>query len=84
VEVNYITGEATLYIDGIVALSFTFSAPTPSSSTSWYLTVFGSLGGANAWVSGLIDSVSLWSRALTPLEHGTLYNNGNGLTYDQF
>ncbi len=42
----------------------------------------GALGAGNGnYLNGLVDSVSIWKRLLTPTELTSLYNSGNGFDY---
>jgi hypothetical protein len=42
------------------------------------------LGGGSSKYSGLMDEIGVWLRTLTTEEIKTLYNNGNGLPYENF
>lgn len=56
---------------------------TPSLSTNSALFQIGEGYGNADWI-GDIDEVGLWNRVLSPDEVSSLYNSGNGLSYDNF
>lgn len=76
-------GTSKLYVDGILRQQIN-DIPTIAlnSGASFKL---GSIDyGDNDFYDGLIDSTGLWSRSLNEQEVIALYNNGNGLQYEQF
>lgn len=51
---------------------------TPGATTSAQVL---RLGYYDAYLTGLLDEVGIWNRALTVAERATLYNGGTGITY---
>jgi hypothetical protein len=65
-------GMAKLYINGTLEDTATWNGSSnPPTCT------FGSIGESN--LTGKIDAVGFWNRALTSQEIAQLYNNGNGV-----
>jgi len=68
------------YLDGVIDGTDTF-ANTPNTGTSTNLYV-GILNDATSFkFDGIIDELAVWSRALTEVEVGQLYNLTSGLQY---
>lgn len=74
-------GTKSIWVNGV---SRGLSASTPSFASNWGLQNFNL---AQVWSDpaycwdGLIDSVGIWSRALSDAEIGELYATGDGLDY---
>jgi hypothetical protein len=66
-----------LWINGTREVNVT--AADSNSGTTLYIGA-----GFNAYHDGRVDEVGLWSRVLTSIEIGTLYNAGVGVTYPLF
>jgi hypothetical protein len=77
---HYVVGVADgsdiyLYVDG----SLVASSSNSSTASSAYLDIGGELG--QGYGSSNMDEIGVWSRALSPSEIYSLYNNGLGNTY---
>ncbi|NTW32175.1 MAG: LamG domain-containing protein [Bacteroidetes bacterium] len=68
-----------LYIDGNSAA--TGAAPSSVSINNTMSIGTDYTGVADKFYDGAIDEIGIWSRALTPAEVTSLYNNGTGLQY---
>lgn len=66
-----------LYLDGSSTASTVSGTATTTGTANFY---FGRRPGG-AYLTGNIDEMGVWSRALTSTEITTLYNNGSGLQY---
>lgn len=75
--------EASFYVDGIMVGSVTTNNVVGNYNPLIPFTL-GALQGYNEAFNGIIDEVGIWNRALTDAEVTRLYNNGNGLPYNQF
>jgi hypothetical protein len=69
-------GERTFYVDGVAD-----DLVIPAKPAGTWRVIDTSIGGIHRaskthWVTGLIDEVALWSRALTPAELTTVMNSG--------
>ena len=71
-----------IYVDNVLFIDTTITYGSASGSNYW----FGALlnNNPNVPLNGKIDEIGLWSRALSVEEITELYNNGNGLSYDNF
>ncbi|NTW32172.1 MAG: hypothetical protein HGB12_06045 [Bacteroidetes bacterium] len=69
------------YLNGtsIGTISNPYNNPTGSGSGSNLF--ISSWCGSSRFISGLIDEVGIWSRALSSAEVSALYNSGNGIQY---
>lgn len=76
-------GQVEFYVDGEkVGLTHTTSMHRLFNSSEPF--ILGAHGTNQLHMSGLIDEVGLWNRALTPEEVALLYNEGRGLPYSYF
>jgi len=70
-------GKVTLYIDGQVNMTTTYTRSAPAQdTTSIGAIVRGGGGSISAYFNGAIDEVAAWDRALTPEEIQEVMNNG--------
>ena len=74
--------EASLYIDGVLADCVTGEFPLIPSTNP--LMLFDNNTCLGQTVIGSMDEVGVWQRALSGDEVGQLFNNGNGLAYQNF
>jgi hypothetical protein len=74
------TNTLSLSIDNQAATTQSFADPQTVGNKSVYI---GYDGGANNTMDGRIGPLMMWTRALSDVERGSLYNNGSGLTYIQ-
>jgi hypothetical protein len=77
--VSVSSGVLTTYVDGVSLSPFTIS--TPRGGVSCYFSLAPQISVYASNFYGSVDEVGYWSRALTPTEAGTLYNNGTGKFY---
>ncbi len=79
VTYNKTNGNCLLYINGVQAGSANFGSITPQTSYPVYLGLRAANGypGTGSLYNGLMDEVSLYSRALTPNEIASIYNAGS-------
>ena len=73
-----VDGKISCYQDGELVHSQTGFVFAPGGLT------FGRHNFDSARLTGNLDSISLWHRALSPVEVTGLYNSGSGLGYDNF
>jgi hypothetical protein len=84
VYVQQATGERAFYIDGVLD---TFDPPiTPRSEAGWEVMNTTAIGAtlrqtAGAFLTGDIDDVALWSRALSPAEVTQVYTQGTPVPF---
>ena len=74
--INATTG--TFYIDGVSAASVSDVSDAGTFSLTTDLATIGSFTSGLFFLSGSIDEVGIWNRALSASEVATLYNAGNG------
>lgn len=82
-----LTGNANrlkVYVDGVSKAQTVVLGAVPASLQSDGAALnFGRWGGAlTRYLTGYMDEVGLWSRALTSAEVTFLHNSGNGVTYE--
>jgi hypothetical protein len=51
------------------------------TSATWIGAGYGGGSGGENWMTGMIDEIGVWGRALSPTEITLLYNSGNGCSY---
>ena len=71
------TATFTFHVDGQSTSSVATEEQLATIPAAGPLTI----GGSTASLTGSVDSVGLWNRALSSEEIAQLYNNGNGLAY---
>lgn len=75
-------GDMTLYVDGVNDGSWDISGVGDIDNSED--TYIGNRDGGNHFFDGYIDEVGIWHRVLTATEIASLYNSGDGLSYDDF
>ena len=69
----------SLFVDGVNCQNFAATGrPVGETSQSFYLGRRNPMGNGDFPFCGIMDEVSLWSRALSDAEITMLYNDGNG------
>ena len=76
-------GTSKLYVDGVLRDTVTGIPSIPLDGTANFKMGTIDFGGEFTY-DGSIDSSALWLRPLTQSEVTLLYNNGDGLPYEQF
>ncbi len=74
-------GVGTLYINGVQAATKSGMVTNAPANNPFYLGFWDHNTDPNRFLSGMLDEVGLWSRALTAGEILALYNAGAGLAY---
>lgn len=74
-NIDQTAGSVELFVDGT---SFQSAGYSPVALSSPYLDVCSNNTGFEVF-GGLLDSLGIWGRALTPEEIGILYSGGSGL-----
>lgn len=82
VVVTHDSGLFNIYVNNI--LVFSDNENKSSDIYNIFLGVFYASSGFGNWWNGYIDELGYWNRSLTKDEIKTLYNNGNGLGYNNF
>jgi hypothetical protein len=76
-------GTSKLYVDGVLRDTVTGIPSIPLNGSANFK--MGTIdNGGEFTYDGLIDSTALWLRPLNEEEAIAMYNNGNGLPYEQF
>lgn len=79
-----------VYYDGVMEHQFVYTNTLNSVSgagtyENTVLSMFaGDIDGIQYAGPGKLDEVGIWNRPLKPSEISALYNNGNGITYEDF
>jgi len=74
---------AKIYLNGALVSTFV-SEHSLKSGTNSMLQIGASESASTGILDGLVDSVSIWNRALTDIEVTSLFNSGAGLDYNNF
>jgi hypothetical protein len=74
-ELNQVSGGGTLYLDGTLQGSVSFSPTIPTGNSVW----IGSdkiTGNSGDYMNGYLDDVRLYNRALSAAEISAMYSGG--------
>lgn len=75
------TGNMSIYLNGTLQATDTYSGGTWATVDNIYLGGRNAGGTPDNFMDGLIDEVGVWNRTLTQVEVTQLWNGGNGITY---
>lgn len=70
-----------MYVNGVLEATNNPAAATANTSNSNFAIGFDSVYAASLHLTGAVDEVAVWSRAITPQEVQVLYRGGRGLQY---
>ena len=78
---NFSTRSAKLYRNGVLMETYTFAFnPTSPGTSEFAIGVLNSGGGAE--YTGSISNLGMWASELTQSQVTSLYNNGEGVSYE--